>query len=86
MENKFTHGDFTISVNGSKGSTITRDIKFKTGDTGSFTVTLPNDPKATIAELHIQSVEKVISLLQDWIAPQKPPSGKAAETLASKLR
>lgn len=49
---------------------ITRELKFKNGDTVSFTVTLPRDDQLTVIGMHQASVAHVIALLQGWSAPQ----------------
>jgi hypothetical protein len=48
-----------------------RELSYRSGDEISFSIALPHDSTGlTVAELHKQSVERVIQLLQDWIAPQ----------------
>lgn len=48
---------------------ISRELLCTNGDTISFTVTLPDDPNATLSDLHKRSAEQVIKLLQDWLNP-----------------
>ncbi|MFC0132075.1 hypothetical protein CR105_24475 [Massilia eurypsychrophila] len=60
---------FDIKISGMQ-PTITREIKFKSGDSITFTVTLDRDDEVKMLELHKRSVKHVIALLEAWSSPK----------------
>jgi hypothetical protein len=68
MSNIIPSTDFHLTVK-DHVPVVTRHLNFKNGDSISFTVSLPNGMKTSLADLHVRSVEEVIAHLQASIMP-----------------